>query len=65
MNLHRTPDGSRKGLKTCSYQCNRTTGIKSIAKKGRKEALNDVKKYLHEINEDEEIIITGDFNQAI
>ena len=64
INLHRTPDGPGRGLKTCLSQHNRTTVIEHTARKHRKDLLKDIKKYLHEINEDKEIIIAGDFDQA-
>ena len=42
-NMHSKPDGSGRGMKTCSSQHNRITGIEHTTRKHRKELLNDIK----------------------
>ena len=63
--MYRIPDGTSAGVKTSLTQYNRITGEEHTARIYRNQIFQEIQDYLHKINHNKEVIITGDLNQSI
>ena len=65
INIHRLPVASTQGPRCCATQCNVLEGSAKSTTDYRKETLQQIKDYLNQLSDIDDVIIAGDMNQNV